>query len=385
MRILQVSGVFCDEAGGGVGDYVCSLGNNLVKQGHEVEVLTYSRHDSKREHTGQIVHFVPLSRITGVRYFQWGRDANRFLTGLLQSTDFDLVHAHTTSMSFPLYYRSTRPLVITCHGTSTDPVHGFARSLVLSRIERRYYNRASRVVAVSHAVRRELLAKGVPENVIHVIPNGTDESRFRRVRRDKQAARSQLGIEPNQIVALFVGAHTERKGFRVLLQAADEILRRKKASYRFLLVGSGPLSSAARRLAKRRPEVANLGFVSEPVLELAYVASDVFVFPSFYEGLPTAVLDALGFGLPVVASDIPALRETLSESCAFFVRPNDADSLASAFERIASNRSQLIQMGVSASLESKRFSWEPIANQIAELYRVVLSESNLDSSPRSRN
>ena len=371
MRILQVSGVFCDAGGGGVGDHVCSLGSRLVKLGHTVEVITHTRAPPKREHRGLVVHRVPISRIAGARYFQWGRDAGLFVKQLLKTTDFDLVHAHTTSMAFPLYYDGRPPLLITCHGTSVDPVHGIPRRIALAAIERRYYAKAARVIAVSETVKAELARRGVPNDHVEVIPNGTDNTRFEGIPRDKLAARALLGIKPDETVALFVGTLSERKGFGVLIQAMRRTLGDHQKPYHCLIAGDGPIGPQLRRLAASLPGVVALGFVQESVLGRLYSASDFLVCPSLYEGMPTVVLDALGFGLPVIASDIPSLREILTTDCAVFVRRNDPTSLSQAIECLGSSHERLMRMSEAAVKESKRFQWDLLVERLVRVYEQV--------------
>src|SRR2546426_9276399 len=166
MRILQVSGVLCDRLGGGVGDHVCSLSRQLIEAGHEVEVLTYSNEPSKHAADPFAVHRLEISALPMSRFFQWGRDANRMVKQLIKTRKFDLVHAHTTSMAFPLFYDAPPPLVITCHGTSADPVHGTDRQVLLRLVETRYYQSASRVIAVSQNVAEELAKRRVSKDKI---------------------------------------------------------------------------------------------------------------------------------------------------------------------------------------------------------------------------
>jgi len=275
-------------------------------------------------------------------------------------------------MAFPLYYDSPAPMVITSHGTAIDPVHGLLRQLALSQIERKYYAKAARVIAVSPSVKQELLLKGIPEILLEVIPNGTDEKRFGTSRLDKKAARERLGINPNEIAVLFVGAHTVRKGFRVLLEVIERTLTSRLGAFKFLVAGKGPLTTSLQRLSNKHAEVVALGFVPEDTLGLLYVASDVLVFPSLYEGLPTVVLDALGSGLPVIVSDIPSLRGSLAPDSAIFVQPNDPDSLFQALKSIASDPEILARLAATARSEAPKYNWDTIVDRVIRVYSDAL-------------
>jgi len=374
MRILQVSGVLCDRHGGGVGDYVCSLSRRLVAEGHEVEIVTYSTTPSKHAEDPFTIHRLPLPPAPLLRFLLWGREANELVRELMGMRKFDLVHAHTTSMGFPLFYDSPTPLVITCHGTSSDPAHRGGRRLLLKVLERRYYEGARRIVAVSHGIARELIGRGVPEHKIEVIPNGTDPTRFGRTRMSREVARDSLSIRPGQLAVLYVGALSKRKGLDVLLDASARILGgENKDLFLFLFVGDGPLKPLAQGQAASQPAMRVLGFVSEAELALCYSASDVFVIPSLYEGMPTTLLDAMTFGLPTIASDIPAHRESLTQDCGVLVASGNVDALTDAILWSERSRSLLTRMGAAALSRSKVFSWSRIAREISRVYAEVVA------------
>lgn len=372
MRILQVSGVLCDEHGGGVGDYVCSLSRYLVERGHDVEVLGYVSGPYKHSAHPFHVHRVRIWPVPHVRFLQWGHGANNRVRRLLESKPFDLVHAHTTSMAFPLFYRSKPPMVLTSHNTSFDPVHGRLRSMFLRAVERSYYGKARRVIAVSQSLRQELVSLGIPPKHVTVIPNGTDASRFQSSSRDRETVRDRLGIHQDEVAFLYVGSLNTRKGFDVLLRAIGHIFRtQQNKTHRFLIVGQGPLMNIALGYSRRCKSVRPLGFICERDLGEIYRASDVFVIPSLYEGMPTALLDAISFGLPVVASDIPVHHEILSRECATFAEIGDPRSLTKALINMAEGKDDFPRMRRKARRISEQYRWERLISEILRVYEDV--------------
>jgi len=376
MRILQVSGVLCDRQGGGVGDHVCSLSRRLVGAGHEVDVLTYSTEPSKHAHDPFVVHRLKVSALPGVGFFQWGLDASKLVRQVVATRRYDVVHAHTTSMGFPLFYNASAPLVITCHGTSSDPVHGVPRQGLLRLLEPHYYQRASKVIAVSNAVAAELYHRGIPKERIEVIPNGTDPARFDRTQLDREAARASLGIGELQLAVLYVGSLTRRKGLKVLFEAITEVLRDEdENSFIFLVAGDGTLRMTAERYALKHRSVRVLGFVSESCLGNLYSASDLFVIPSLYEGLATTLLDAMAFGLPSIASDIPVHCEILANNAGLLVDRGNGKVLAQSLRWARRNKSQLSTMGQAALRAAESFAWDRIAERILRQYQVAMTDN----------
>lgn len=148
----------------------------------------------------------------------------------------------------------------------------------------------------------------------------------------REGARRRLGLAPSQPVLLSVGRQEAQKGHRVALAAMPSILSSQPEA-KLLIAGREGAVTETLRCQQRElgldDAVVFLG-LRDDVPELL-AAADIFVFPSLHEGLGGAVLEAMAMGLPIVASDIPALREVLDGGrCGVLVQPGDADELASA-------------------------------------------------------
>ncbi len=180
-------------------------------------------------------------------------------------------------------------------------------------VERRWHLVLERLTARwdrGHIVNGRTLARHVaevfrvPPARIHVIPPCPPPVAG-DMRRDE--ARAQLGIPPHEFVVLWVGRLDRVKRVELVIRCA-EIL--SSVPNRFLLAGDGPDRMAverALRLSSAAGTVHLLGWQTE--LAPLWAAADVLLFPSLTEGTPNAVLEAMAAGVPVVASDIPALRE----------------------------------------------------------------------------
>ena len=225
------------------------------------------------------------------------------------------------------------------------------------------------------AVRRLRL----PPDRITVVPRGRDTRRLgapSAERRDR--ARRALGLAPEDEVVVNVGRQDYQKGHRYLLEAAA-LLAPERPRLRVVVAGKeGRMTPELRRLlADRRLEgtVRFLGNRSDVPEVLA--AGDVFAFPSLYEGIGGAVIEAMALGLPVVCSDLPPLREVVDEGeSALVVRPEDPPALAAALARILDDPElarRFGRQGREAFLE--RFSLERGTAEMARLYRALVPPS----------
>jgi glycosyltransferase involved in cell wall biosynthesis len=183
-------------------------------------------------------------------------------------------------------------------------------------------------IAVSEAVRGQLLRDGVDPSRITVVPSALDPERA-QARRRRSVVRRELGVSEDELAIGTVGALAEHKGQAVLLEAFARVAGTLPRC-RLLLIGSGRL---AGELARRAEELGVDDVVvflgqRDDVPELLG-ALDVFVFPSLSgEGSPASLKEALASGVPTLATSIPAHRELgLPETC--LAPPGDAEMLAS--------------------------------------------------------
>lgn len=228
--------------------------------------------------------------------------------------------------------------------------------------------------AITEAVKDSYVgALGLDPARITVIGRGRSRDRLgARTSERRSRVREALGIEADRPVLLNVGRQEYQKGQRYLLEALPALLE----SYPdVLLLIAGRAGNETPVLEEA---VARLG-VGERVRFLGHrgdvtdvmAAADVFVFPSLFEGLGGSVIEAMGLGLPVVASDIPVMREVLGEA-GTFAAPGDAGALASAVGSVLSDPVEAARRGAAGEARfAERFEIEQTAAQMVELYRRV--------------
>ncbi len=236
------------------------------------------------------------------------------------------------------------------------------------------------ITSVSEATRQfSIEREGLPPAKIVTLRNGIDVGRFDRAVPDRQATRAAvraaLGYAPSDLVVCMTGRLHEQKGHTYLLQAAER-LKERYPHLRLLIVGDGPQRAALESESQARGlggVVAFLG-MRRDVPELL-AASDIFAFPSLYEGLPNAVLEAMAMWCPVVASTADGTVEIIeNEINGLLVPPADAAALTVALERLladAALRHSLAEAGRRHVVEE--FSFETMMQATEKLYYDYLT------------
>jgi glycosyltransferase involved in cell wall biosynthesis len=220
----------------------------------------------------------------------------------------------------------------------------------------------------------------IPAERITVIERGRDPSRLGSptpVRRDR--ARNRLGLSRRDEVVVSVGRQEYQKGQRYLIEAMARLSRQRPRAV-LLIAGREGHASAELRRVWRETELGDrirfLGHVEDVPEVLA--AGDVFVFPSLYEGLGGAVIEAMAVGLPVVATDMKVMQEVLEAGRnAILVPPASVPDLAAAVVRLLSDEETRRQLGErSRSIFEERFTLDGTVHRMRALYEKVVEGSH---------
>jgi UDP-glucose:(heptosyl)LPS alpha-1,3-glucosyltransferase len=247
-----------------------------------------------------------------------------------------------------------------------NPLHLFtsARDTV------RFGTRAHRVV-VNLTRREDVLLRTTYPRVTPttvVIGNGVDTLRHRPPLDDERArARDGYGFAPDDVVVLFVGHEFDRKGLPVLLQA----VARAPGHIRLLVVGgtSDMLADLRRRVqaAGCRERVVLTGRLADPTP--AFHAADVFALPSAYESFGLVVLEALAFGIPVVATDVGVVPEVVVDGVNGFVVAADAEEIRDRVLELAGMPRDRLCSAARAAAEAR--GWDRVARHYLELFEQL--------------
>lgn len=287
----------------------------------------------------------------------------------LVSTGVDVLHTHGYKSGFyaaGALWRHSTGWVTTCH-TGTDQPESTPFLRAYDALNRFLLRRADRVVAVSPAVAACLLEQGVASSRLATIANGLDADRFQRPHREWEDA--PRGV---QVVGI-VGRLILEKGPYVLLEAAARIVCEIPQTL-FVFVGDGPERAELERTAAQLGLSDHVRFAGErSSMPEVYASFDVFALPSFSEGMPMTVLEAMAAGLPIVATTVGAVPSLLEPAgCGLLCPPGDAAALATALLRILRNGAFAQRLGAAAQQHLRaHYSAETMARKYLVVYEEV--------------
>lgn len=264
------------------------------------------------------------------------------LAGIIRARRYDIVNCHLPRAEWygalATASASRVKLVITKHGHDERFLAAPARALHLFTAAR-----ADLIIAISEHMADVTRRLGAPRRDIVVCRYGIP---VKGTPTDGRSVMQGLDIPDDAFIVGCIGRLRIEKGQGFLLRAMAEVVQTVSNAV-LVLVGDGPDRNDLQRLALTLGLEARVRFLGlrADVLALAS-AFDVFVLPSLSEGLGLVLLEAMSQRCPIVASDLPAVREVVGESgCAVLVRPADSSALARALVALAANGFARREMG----------------------------------------
>jgi glycosyltransferase involved in cell wall biosynthesis len=235
-------------------------------------------------------------------------------------------------------------------------------------------------IAVSSDVGNSVRAAYRPPNDrLTVIPNGVDTERY-AVSIDRREVRVRAGLPVDGPLAIVVAKLMEQKGHAVYLDALPGVLERVPGLHT-AFVGDGALRDVLRARAARLGVAGKVSFLgSRDDVPALLSASDLFVLPSLWEGLPMALLEAMASRLPVVATSVSGTREVVEpDRSGVLIAPGRADMLAAAMAEVLRDGERADALGAAARLRVEDwYSARTQALRHARLYRTRMAMTEGD-------
>lgn len=244
--------------------------------------------------------------------------------------DYDIIHVQFTlpmglvCTPFAVFHK--RPVIIHTHGydvfTLPSVGVGLRRIGFADFLSKLSWKATTRIIAVCKEAKREIMRGGVDEKKIEVLYNGVDEKLFCRRKSVEDDVLVKIR-EDSDIIFLNVGNLIDVKNQTRLLVAYNYFLKSRGSTEKTMLVicGAGPLEERLRLLAHRlglSNNVIFLGQLPHHKMPELYSIADVFVLPSLSEAHPWSLLEAMSCELPVVASNVGGIPETLEDKNLLF-------------------------------------------------------------------
>jgi glycosyltransferase involved in cell wall biosynthesis len=234
--------------------------------------------------------------------------------------------------------------------------------------------RASWILVPSDTTRNELLRySDIPASRITVIPWAASAAFRAGDPERRRDVRQRLDLPVDAAVVLQVASAGRYKNTPVLIRAFARLRERLGAHVILARIG-GDLYEDERALADRLGVTAAMRLIGrvpdDEVLARWYQAADVLAFPSLWEGFGWPPLEAMACGTPVVASDIPAVREVVQDA-AVLVHPESDEHLTDAIEGVLSDAAHSRSLRIAGLQRAGQFSWEETARRTLSIYEAV--------------
>ena len=391
MKILMLTWEYPPRIVGGIARVVHDLSKRLIKDGHEVTVVTYRDSADVPEYEndkGVNVYRVDNYMIHPNNFIDWIMQLN--FNMLSKATEiinkeggFDVIHAHDWLVTYAaksLKNAYDIPIVATIHATEAG------RNSGIHDETQRYINdtewlltyEATEVIVNSNYMKNEIQRLfGLPFDKINVIPNGINLSNFTGIERDYDFRR-QYAMD-NEKIILYVGRLVYEKGVQHLIAAMPKILSNYNDA-KLIIAGRGGMMDELRAEASNlglNDKIYFTGYLNSKQVQKMYKCADVAVFPSTYEPFGIVALEAMLAGVPTVVSDVGGLDEIVTHGVdgmkSYAGNENSiADSVTALFydHQLATNVSKKAKQKVK-----DQFNWEKIAQDTHFTYEKAICQT----------
>lgn len=359
----------------GIGNYAYNLSKKLIEHGHKVTVFTrgvWNRSCIIEKVEGILVYRIRFIPLYPFHVELHGIFLNKIFKSLENS--FDLIHIHSPLV--PLVHTKL-PRVVTEHGTTKGDIdnsslkdvhsiilHFFSQKLI--SLDSKAIKNSNRITTVSKSCAEELRNEYGINREITVINNGVDTNYFTPKIRN-------VTKEP---YILYTGRLDSRKGLVDLIESAKYICK-KHPEIKFILTGKGANKKYLEQKIKDIELENNFyfsGFVDQLKLIEYYQYASIYVLPSYYEGLPTTLLEAMSCGLPSIATDVAGNSEVIKDGeNGLLVPPKNPKKLADTINKLLDDDRLRNKIGTNARTHIvENYDWEIIADKIEEIYKSIM-------------
>lgn len=373
MDLLIVCGDPRSKGYGGVEEHTINLIKHLSKNnGLNINVLTYG--DENQTFLKNYVKYHVLKRYTNNMFaylFFLPLDFFRLLRKINELKP-DLVHFQGTH---PLYsfaavvLKRKYPTFLTVHGIMAVEMDFHREKKFFLRwsskfLERITLSHLDNIIVVAPQI--EAIVKTFTKSRTFMIPNGIDLDAIHNI--------PALTNNPKKHYIIYMGVLIPRKGVYTLLESFS-LVKNQIEDINLFIAGSGEAEDELKKTVKRldlQNDVKFLGFVKGAKKYSYLKSSEIVILPSLWESLPITVLEGMGCGKPIIASDVGGIPYLVEDGFnGFLIKPGDVEDLADKIILLLKNRPIAEEMGVKSGLKAKNFDWTIIADKTLEVYQEV--------------
>ncbi|MDR2916068.1 MAG: glycosyltransferase family 4 protein [Tannerella sp.] len=347
---------------GGVETHCEELFPRMAERGYDVTVIRRKNYvkDQLVSYKGVSLFDIPNNK---KKSFEAILHTFRAIWAAKRKFRTDIVHIHAVGPAIltPFARLLGMKVVFTHHGPDYDREKwGKAAKFMLRFGERMGCTFANEVIVISNVI-NDIIKQKYGRKDAHLIYNGVSAP----IIADNTTYLNELGIEAHKYI-FAMGRFVPEKNFHLLIKA---FLSLNQSGYKLVIAGDADIEDDYSRNLKssaNKNGIVLTGFIKGVKLQTLLSYAGLFVIPSSHEGLPISLLEAMSYGLPVLASDIPANKEVnLPSSCYFRYNDPANTNLSEALVRKMNDKRK-------PSYDLSPYNWDKIAEQTAEVYRKTI-------------
>lgn len=368
-RVMMLGSRGIPNVQGGVEKHIEMIGTELVHMGWDVDVVGRRRYlPSASESVWNGIRVIPLWSPKRMVLEAIGHSVAGVLLAARQRPDVLHIHAVGPALVAPLARLFGLKVIITHHGYDYERQKwGWFAKRMLKLGETFGMYASNGRIAISQEIVRAMREKyGV---AVDFVPNGVSV----QPKLDSTGTLKAFGLEPRRYIVMMARLVPEKRQHDLILAFA-----KANRPEKLVIVGGADheteYSAYVKALAAQTPSVVMTGFQTGAALAELYGNAALFVLPSSHEGMPIALLEALSYGLPVLASDIAANRELKLAPTDYFAM-GDVDALATALDRKLSTPPH--EDGTEDLIRQIQtdYSWKKVSERTAQVYHSVLDRA----------
>jgi glycosyltransferase involved in cell wall biosynthesis len=390
-KVLHVTPFYPPDAGG-IAIHVSNICSILARKGNDIHIAASRRWGRKisLEVEETCIFRIPSFHLPGwpyptLRSIGIPADFGRSLSRLIKTGTFEIIHVHghhypLTWLAINSAHKRKIPVVLTLHGMYAlrpDVLGGKSRleDIFNKVVFRRILDRSTAVIGLTNQITS--YARNLSNRPKFVtIPNGVHSDIFSNNLRRKTEYRKAYDIDDRAITILFIGRFEHVKGIIELATAVKALVQNTENKIEVIIVGAGSLENKVRSILHGIDRIHLLPWQPYEKLHELYIASDVFLIPSKFEGLPITVLEAMNAGLHIIYTPVGGLSEVLDGYAAkTLLRECSVDEILGALGRLLDDNN-LASVSVSELIHhAQKFEWKAVVDNIDKLYEEILGSS----------
>jgi len=360
----------------GIGYYTYNLSRKLIDKGHEIVVITRG---SFKKTQREVIDGIEVIRAPFIPIYPlYIKLHSIFVNKIFKSLEstVDIVHIHTPlspliKTDLPIITTVHTPMLTDNRYIKISSFYSFlskiSARLVSYPLELKLLHNSNTITTVSKSISDELKENYVHSDKIKIVGNGVDENFFNFTHKRFQDDKKYI---------LYVGRIDREKGLFDLLECAKYICNDRSDVF-FILAGLGrDLNNLKKRVKKENlhDRFTFLGQVNKDQLVKLYQKSTLFVFPSYHEGLPSVILEAMSCGLPVITTNVRGNRDLISDrENGIMVPPRNPKKLAKTISSLLDNKKLCETFSKKArEIIEKNYTWDLISSRFLKYYELLM-------------